>query len=204
MKLCTQMCNSKCYYKLILLNSNLEQTPYCCLFWENEFEVDIDWPKVFKRYFIYTTENKLRQFNFKLLYNLLPVRKNLLKWGIVNDGICSHCNVEEDVKHAFISCKLNTLFFTYVRRIIQRAFGKHIEIDATFLIKSEFDDFDFVIILAFWCIYKLLLERNRTGIDRRNVGLKFLFAREIEKRIEINEALRKQHDNLPKKLLYCI
>ena len=112
--------------------------------------------------------------------------------------------MEEDVKHAFISCKLNTLFFTYVRRIIQRAFGKHIEINATFLIKSEFDDFDFVIILAFWCIYKLLLERNRTGIDRRNVGLKFLFAREIEKRIEINEALRKQHDNLPKKLLYCI
>ena len=52
--------------------------------------------------------------------------------------------------------------------------------------------------------YKLLLERNRTGIDRRNVGLTFLFAREIEKRIEINEALRKQHDNLPKKLLYCI
>ena len=68
--------NSKCYYKLILLNSNSEHTNYCCLFWENEFEVDIDWPKVFKRYFIYITkENKLRQFNFKLLYNLLPVRK---------------------------------------------------------------------------------------------------------------------------------
>ena len=48
--------NSKCYYKLILLNSNLEQTPYCCLFWENELEVDIDWPNVFKRYFICNVE----------------------------------------------------------------------------------------------------------------------------------------------------
>ena len=119
---------------------------------------------------LYTKENKLRQFNYKCI-TCCQYEKNLLKWGIVNDGNCSHCNVEEDVKYAFISCKLNTLFFPYVRRIIQRAFGKHIEINATFLIRSEFDDFDFCNnIIAFWCIYKLLLERNRTGIDRRNVG----------------------------------
>ena len=53
--------------------------------------------KVFKRYLILIKENKLRQFNFKFLYNLLPIRQNLLKWRLANDANYSHCNVEEEM-----------------------------------------------------------------------------------------------------------
>ena len=78
--------SSKDFYSLILLNCTSPFTNRCCLFWENKINNDVDWSKVFKRYLILIKENKLRQFNFKFLYNLLPVRKNLLKWSLANDS----------------------------------------------------------------------------------------------------------------------
>ena len=75
--------NSICYYKLILLNSIPEHTNYCCLFWKNEFEEDIDWSKVFKRYFIFLLK-KTYYVNSTLSYCikvLLPVRKKSSKMG---------------------------------------------------------------------------------------------------------------------------
>ena len=196
--------SSKFFYTMIMMNSRPLYTNSCCIFWENIFQVNIDWPNVFKRYFIFTKENKLRQFNFKLIYNLLPVRKNLLKWNLINEGHCSHCRVEEDVIHAFFTCKLNSLFFTYIENIIKQVYRVDMKINSTFLIKSDFEDFDILVIVAFWTIYKLLLERNKTGIDKRTIGLKCLFAREIENRIEINEASKKKIYNIPKEILYCI
>ena len=54
--------NSKCYYKLIFILTVIRSIQAIAAYsaWENEFEVDIDWPKVYKRYFIYmyTKENK--------------------------------------------------------------------------------------------------------------------------------------------------
>ena len=78
--------SSKCFYRLTLLNCRPMYTNYCCLFWENRFKVDIAWSHVFKRYLICTKENRLLQFNFKLIYDLLPVRTNLFKWGLANES----------------------------------------------------------------------------------------------------------------------
>ena len=137
------------------------------------------------------------------MYNLLPVRKNLLKWGIVNDGKCLHCNMwskKTSNMHFFFRVNLTCYFSLIdVRRILINVLLENIlrlTVNATFLIKSEFEELDFLIVLAFWCIYKLLLERNRTGIDRGNVCIKFLFAREKMKLLK--------HENLLKKWLYCI
>ena len=42
----------------------------------------IDWSTVFKRNLEHIRESKLREFNLKLLYNIMPVRSNLFDWGI--------------------------------------------------------------------------------------------------------------------------
>ena len=196
--------SSKEFYNLILLNCRSPFTNPCCLFWENKVNNDVDWSKVFKRYLILIKDNKLRQFNFKFLYNLLPVRKNLLKWRLANDAHCPHCNVEEDVIHAFITCKLNISFFKHVEFIIEQIFSASIEINTMLLFKSDIDDFDLILTIALWCVYVTILERNKTGNDRRNISLKFLFAREIEKRMEINVASSKETNQLPRKILYYL
>ena len=71
-----------------------------------KLNVDIDWSMVFERNLSQIRESKLREFNLKLLYNILPVRSNLFKWGISTDDVCPKCNIKKDMNHAFIECKL--------------------------------------------------------------------------------------------------
>ena len=196
--------SSKDFYSLIILTCKSQFTNPCCLFWDNKVNNEIVWSKVFKRYLIHIKENKLRQFNFKFLYNLLPVKKNLLKWRLVNNANCSHCNIEEDVIHAFITCKLNVSFFKHVKFIIEKIFKERIDFDYKLLFKSDPDDYDLVVIIALWCVYVSILDRNKTGKDRRNINLRFFFAREIEKRMEINIASNKETDELPREILYYL
>lgn len=83
-------------------------------------------------------------------------------------------------------------------------FGEEFNIDTLYLFKPDINEFDLIIMLAFWCIYKSILERNRTGRDMRNISLKYLFAREIERRIEIDKNRSIENDKLPRNMLYYI
>ena len=70
--------SSKVYYRLIMSCNRLTYTNSQCQFWDNKLCVDIVWSSVFRRLFINLQDNKLREFSFKFLYNLLPTRRNLL------------------------------------------------------------------------------------------------------------------------------
>ena len=106
----------------------------------------------FKMNLTHTREHRLREFNFKLLYNyssamsnifsinILPVRNNLYKWGLADDRYCPQCHVIEHVVHVFIECEQNKNFFDYIKHVVKYTF-KIMEIDV-------------VTTIAFWCIYK--------------------------------------------------
>ena len=171
---CITELSSKTLYNLIPSRNALTNT--CSLYWENKVNFQVDWASVFKHNLVHITENKLREFNLKLLYNLLPVRSNLFKWGLISDELCPNCKVKENTVHAFVECKLNKRFLTYVERILQ---GIHqaptvtISINILHLLKIECKNhYNLILTLAFWSIYKLILERNKTGIDKRSFALK--------------------------------
>ena len=207
---CITELSSKTFYKLIPSRNALTNT--CSLYWENKVNFQVDWASVFKHNLVHITENKLREFNLKLLYNLLPVRSNLFKWGLISDDLCPNCKVKENTVHAFVECKLNKRFLTYVERILQ---GIHqaptvtISINILHLLKIECKShYNLILTLAFWSIYKLILERNKTGIDKRSFALKHIFQREISTRIDMqcnrksNRVIIKNENVLPKELLY--
>ena len=61
-------------------------------------------------------------------------------------------------------------------------FRINLEINYTLLFKHEVDErIVLLLTIAFWCIYKVIIPRNLTGKKRRD-NLKFIFAREIEKK----------------------
>ena len=128
-------CSSKFFYSLT--PPNYVYTNANCIYWEGKLGIDIDWSVVFKRNLVQIQECKLREFNFKLLYNVLPVRRNLHKWGLVNDNLCVNCQSEEDIRHAFISCELNKPFYEYLKRIILQMFRINLEINYTLLFKRS-------------------------------------------------------------------
>ena len=139
------------------------------------------------------------------MYNLLPVRKNLYKWNFITDGKCQHCDKEEDTLHAFIECDLNKQFFSYLTTIIKLTYDVDCEISKMHLLKTHKEtELDMLLSIAFWCIYKYIVLRNKTGTDCRESSLKYLFEREICKRIEENMNTNKKYHNLPKQLMYIM
>ena len=167
----------------------------CCTYWNNKLNTNIDWKNVFLRNLVKIKENKLREFNFKILYNLLPVQKNLNRWGLVSDSNCKHCHMEEDVLHAFLFCDLNSPFLQYVKELLFQTFSVRLDISTAELLKLNTSNvkYDLILTLAFWCIYKMIVERNRTGVDRRYFNLRYVFKREIEKRMYISKTRQKKY-----------
>ena len=129
----------------------------CCLFWENILQRNIDWSSVFKRNLACTREHRLREFKCKLLYNILPVRNNLYKWGLADDRYCPKCHGIEDIVRVFIECEQYKNFFDYIKHVVKYTFN----IDFVMDIDKEID---VVTTIAFWCIYKMLVTRNKYGI----------------------------------------
>ena len=49
---------------------------------------------------------RLKNFNFKFLYNyIVPVKSNLFKWKLSDGDLCPECNIKEDSLHAFLLCE---------------------------------------------------------------------------------------------------
>ena len=175
----------------------------CCFYWEDITKLNITWKRCFERNLAIPKENKMREFNFRVLYNLLPVKKNLCKWNIKDDPKCVTCQVDEDIVHALVTCQLNKQFWSHIIWVIQEVFHKQVDIDIDLLIKNnEHDDLDDFIDIAFWSIYKLILSRNYKGVDKRESSLKLVFTSELRKRLEANKICTgKPYFNLPNELL---
>ena len=61
-------------------------------------------------------------------------------------------------------------------------------IDADLLIKNnDHKELDDIINIAFWTVYKSILLRNYKGVDNRPLSLKFSFASELRKRLQIKK-----------------
>ena len=141
------------------------------------------------------------------MYNLLPVKSNLFKWGITREYLCSKCKVKEDIIHAFVECDLNKPFLKHVENILQKVYNEKTKISSLHLLKIESNcQSNLLLTIAFWSLYKVILERNKTGKEKRDIVLKHVFEREIRKRIEMQcskqEGIRtKGKDDLPKELI---
>ena len=51
-----------------------------------------------------TSDNKLRQFSFKLLHRVLVTKNELKIFGIANDEKCEMCNELDSIEHTFLDC----------------------------------------------------------------------------------------------------
>jgi hypothetical protein len=62
-----------------------------------------DWPQLFEAY-AGIKETKLKAFQFKVLYNLLPCQLYLKRIGKSDSDKCPKCNILEDMLHYLIEC----------------------------------------------------------------------------------------------------
>ena len=191
-----QLLSSKCFYSILINEKYFAEGPQ---YWTNILNSDTNWKVVFQRNLRGIKENKLKQFNFKLLYNLLPVKIKLFIWQLSNTDTCEPCACREDLNHAFLTCKMNVSFFTKLQHLIKHVYDKDLQIDSFLLLKIQKEtNLDDILTIAFWSIYKMIILRNETGKEERNERLWYMFLKELKTRLDTNNAFVK----IGKKKLY--
>ena len=107
--------------------------------------------------------------------------------------------------HVFIECEQNKNFFDYIKHVVKYTFNIDFVMDISCLLKINIDrEIDVVTTIAFWCIYKMLVTRNKYGFNENRFKLRYVFEREIKNKIVVNQELKKPDQRLPKKLLQAL
>ena len=87
---------SKMFYKTLLNKINKHTERRCFEKWEETINSQFNWETIFGNIYKTTIDTKLRNFQFKLIHNILPDNKILKKMGIVDSDLCNFCNIERD------------------------------------------------------------------------------------------------------------
>ena len=123
------------YWELI---SRKQVKPIVAQKWCTAFNIpEDDWPMVFKT-FSELKDTKLKAFQFKILYNLIPCNLYLKRIGRSPVNTCSNCNELDDLEHYFIECPETKPIWLQVLRWWRNNFNQQVVItDRNILIGIE-------------------------------------------------------------------
>ena len=82
--------------------------------WNNQY-TNLNWKKIYNKVYKTSVDVKLRWFQMRLLYRILPTNRLLYIKHIKDNGFCNFCNVEEqNLDHLFWDCPFVELFWKYL------------------------------------------------------------------------------------------
>ena len=111
---------------------------------------------------------RLKNINFKFLYNIVPVKSNLFKWKLSDDDLCPECNIKEDILHAFLLCERVKAVWKWLGNLIKKLKADYatFNIDSAVMIygfnieNKTFKLLNFIVNRAMFVIYKCIIVRN--------------------------------------------
>ena len=127
-------------------------------------------------------ENKLKEFNYKLLYGILPCNSNLKRWNIINCDKCDVCDDTQTIEHLIFDCIYVKPIWQLVKDVftIPVSFGNIVCPTKNMCSKNRI-----IITLISFLIYK---EWLKASLDKRNREKKCdldYFTHELQKRATI-------------------
>ena len=111
-------------------------------------------------------EIKLKEFNFKLLHNILPCNKNLAKWRIKSNNSCDVCGQSQTVEHLLYNC----IYVKPLWRVTEKKLGVDISFERMLGLDVFFAHNAIVTLIGFliykeWLLYSLAGKHRRSCID---------------------------------------
>jgi len=157
---------AKVFYSLFIKMKVSE--PNMIYIWQRKLDLPhtFEWEPVFDFKLSKLEFNKIRQFNFKLINNILPFKDNLLKWKISTDAQCKSCNNNESLLHNLLYCPKVRNVWIKIRNLIYECSGEDITIDEQMLVvgynidKNEYSFINLIINFMEYSIYKVYLLEN--------------------------------------------
>ena len=163
--------------------------------WSATFE-NLKWDIIYSNTFISSIDVKLRNFQYKYIFRIIPTNKRLFIQNIVNSNLCDFCSMHiETIQHLFWECNYVQTFWNKLHRFLQNT---NIGIEMNYKVisfgicnKDENDDIkNFVI---FYAKYFIFLNKCGKTIPRWE-----FFKTYISKRIQMEQEIALMNDKLPK------
>lgn len=93
------------YKQLLTYQTTVSTNEKCTVLTSFNLVESTDIYNVFEKQLCSKLENKLKEFNLKILYGILACEENLRKWKIKESDNCYICNVKHTIEHMLFSCK---------------------------------------------------------------------------------------------------
>ena len=75
---------------------------------------NFNWNRAFTQISQVCKENKLREFNFKLLHRIIVTSEELHTYGIETNSKCLYCDKPDSILHSYVECQHSQTFFNKV------------------------------------------------------------------------------------------
>ena len=103
----------RCKHCYKILNKNRTIEPTGIKTWKVNFaDTYREWKNKFSLIYQSTSDNKLRQFSFRLLHRILVTKKELLKFRLTDDATYTFCPNSDSIEHTFLDCSKIKSFYS--------------------------------------------------------------------------------------------
>ena len=166
--------------------------------WHKELHLfnEMDWRNILSFPFKCTIEEKLRNFQFKLLHRILPTNVVLLKMSKVQSSYCSFCNAEpETLLHLFCDCKITQQFLSSLkhwlrkRNLVLSIQPHHIILGQNYNVIDI--TLEFINLMAKYYIYCCKIKEDKPLLH--SFLLKLAYIEKIEKYISLYRGIYPKH-----------
>jgi hypothetical protein len=169
-------------------------------------ELAVEWTKIYSLPFVVTIETKLREFQYKLLNDIIFTNEKLFRFKMIESPLCNFCKKEvESLEHLLFYCKCTEVFwqalFSWLRK-------RNICIETVSLITILFGEFresknsiilNHLILMAKFFIYKCKLNNTKPSLKVFLAKIKIVY--DIERRIAAKHNKLTKHYKKWEKLL---
>ena len=172
---------SKYYYNHLI--ADIVESPTSQSYWINFTGLNLTqelFNKSCKQKIEVLKDKKLAETNFKILNNILPCNRNLLKWGKSETNLCYFCQEEETISHLLYYCTYAESIWEIVNNALLP--GENVTHDMVLFGYDTDKVFNHIFSIVVYFIYKEWLicsleKRHRKQPVRYNSFLNYLYIR---------------------------
>jgi hypothetical protein len=179
----TDRTTKEIYRQLISVNCNVDIRSMSSIVTNFCSGQEVEIRRVFRRQLGSKGENKLKEFTFKVIYDILPCNVNLKKWHIKENDQCDLCcNEKQTIEHLLVTCERAR----NVWQMFYKAYSINIELKHIVCGTEDIDVCNVVTLLAF-ILYKEWLLKSLENKCRERYFPYNVYLDELKIRQKINE-----------------
>lgn len=162
--------SSKFFYD-VLIDRKYERT-YAEKIWQKKFNISIfqsEWKKIYNKKVLKMPFPKMKEFNYKLIHNLVASRNVVSKWNKNVSCFCPYCNEIEDVEHMLFKCIYNQFIWKKVGETLSLDIQyRHIVLGFWHTDNEKYDILNLIVSCVAFCICKKRVLDNIHNVHNTN------------------------------------